>query len=470
MNMKKIVGCLLLVVLLQGKGFAEPIPVRGIVEGFYGRPWTQEQRIDMIEFCGTHGLNSYIYAPKDDPYHREKWREPYPKAQMKKIEALVRVSRANNIKFIFAISPGLDFSYSLLHGAADRKKLLEKMESVYSIGVRDFAVFFDDIEEKNGTGQAELLRWLEEHFVAAHGDVSHLMTVPTEYFLSDMQKAGEINAYTRDFAKVLPKEVILLFTGDGVAIGELSAETVNSAARIYGRKPGLWWNYPVNDYMPEKLALGPVEVLPKDSGIPAIFFNPMPAPELSKIAIAAGAEYAIDPDGYNPETAWKKAIMEQYGALSPQMELFAAQSQHMENSWARIGRNDDDMLRADMNDFWNAWSKGTDADICLAGLREKFVAIKEAADILRKRLPDTQRRECKGQLKHLARLAAADSLALDMLDARRKGDEKNAKKMERKLRGKLKEIMDKEDKTKLSESVCRAFIEEALRYTEKDSS
>ncbi len=59
--------------------FAEAIPLRGIVEGFYGTPWTTTDRMDILGFCGEHGLNAYIYAPKDDPYHRDKWREPYPK-------------------------------------------------------------------------------------------------------------------------------------------------------------------------------------------------------------------------------------------------------------------------------------------------------------------------------------------------------------------------------------------------------
>ena len=85
MNWKKIAATILCALSVQGAAFAAPIPLRGIVEGFYGKPWTQEQRIDMMAFCEAHRLNAYIYAPKDDPYHREKWREPYPEAQIKKI-------------------------------------------------------------------------------------------------------------------------------------------------------------------------------------------------------------------------------------------------------------------------------------------------------------------------------------------------------------------------------------------------
>ena len=142
MNLRKIAAGALIAASVQGMAIAAPIPLRGVVEGFYGKPWTQAQRVDMIEFCGAHGLNAYIYAPKDDPYHREKWREPYPKSQMKKLAALVREAQAHNVRFIFAVSPGLSFSFTPLRGAEDREKLLEKLNSVYAVGVRDFAVFF----------------------------------------------------------------------------------------------------------------------------------------------------------------------------------------------------------------------------------------------------------------------------------------------------------------------------------------
>lgn len=465
MKWLKIVAGILLALFMQGAALAAPIPLRGVVEGFYGKPWTQKQRLDMLAFCEAHGLNAYIYAPKDDPYHREKWREPYPKSQMKKLTALVREAQKRQVKFIFAVSPGLDFAYEALHGAEDREKLLEKLEAVYAVGVRDFAIFFDDIKEKNGGGQAELIRWLQAHFVRAHDDVSPLLIVPTEYYLADMLDAGNAaKPYTKDFAGGLSKDALLLFTGDGVARAGLSAETLDRAAALYGRRLGLWWNYPVNDYMEAKLALGPVDGLPKDVEIPAIFFNPMTFEELSKIALATGAEYALAPESYEPGAAWGEALREQYKSLAPEMELFAGQSQHLENNWANIGPPDGAALRAEMDAFWRAWPKGEKAEIHLANLHQRFEGIRDAAKTLQSRLPGTQRRECKRQLKQLERLAEADSLALDLLEAMRTGDEKRAKKRKATLEKKLAKIVEKESEAKLSEAVCRAFIEETLQF------
>ncbi|MFY9356407.1 MAG: beta-N-acetylglucosaminidase domain-containing protein, partial [Defluviitoga tunisiensis] len=75
--------------------------LRGIIEGFYGKPWSDENRIDIIRFCGKNKMNAYWYAPKDDPYHREKWREPYPSEEKKKIYDLIEEAKKNYVDFVF---------------------------------------------------------------------------------------------------------------------------------------------------------------------------------------------------------------------------------------------------------------------------------------------------------------------------------------------------------------------------------
>ena len=44
--------------------------VRGVVEGFYGTPWTHDARLEVISFLAARGMNAYAYAPKDDARHR----------------------------------------------------------------------------------------------------------------------------------------------------------------------------------------------------------------------------------------------------------------------------------------------------------------------------------------------------------------------------------------------------------------
>lgn len=49
---------------------------RGSVEGFSGPPWSHAERLGLLGFARAVGLNEYVYAPKDDPFHRERWRDP----------------------------------------------------------------------------------------------------------------------------------------------------------------------------------------------------------------------------------------------------------------------------------------------------------------------------------------------------------------------------------------------------------
>ena len=54
---------------------------------------------------------------------------------------------------------------------------------MYDLGVRAFAVFFDDIsgEGTNPERQAALLNYIDEYFVKKKGDVIPLLMCPTDY-------------------------------------------------------------------------------------------------------------------------------------------------------------------------------------------------------------------------------------------------------------------------------------------------
>ena len=113
-----------------------PILLRGIVEGFYGVPWNYEIRADLLRFCGEYNLNSYIYAPKDDPYHRNKWRESYPDDKIRELNNLAKIAKQNKVHFIFAVSPGLDLNYEGEKGEQDLQSMINKLDSMYKIGIK----------------------------------------------------------------------------------------------------------------------------------------------------------------------------------------------------------------------------------------------------------------------------------------------------------------------------------------------
>jgi hyaluronoglucosaminidase len=81
--------------------------LRGVVEGFYGTPWTHAERLSQLDFYGRTKQNVYVYTPKDDDYLRARWRDEYPPAELAQLKELVDRAEANHVRFTNALSPGL---------------------------------------------------------------------------------------------------------------------------------------------------------------------------------------------------------------------------------------------------------------------------------------------------------------------------------------------------------------------------
>jgi len=433
--------------------FSSTIPLRGIVEGFYGTPWTFEDRADLIKFSGNHSLNAYIYAPKDDPYHRDKWREPYPEAKIQELKNLITIANVNNVRFIFAVSPGLDLNFIGEKANKDFNILMTKLDSIYEIGCRDFAIFFDDISAglNSGRNQANFLNKLQEALNAKYSDINPLITVPTEYWCTAMiDEEGNIKEYTKDFSNILNKEIMVLYTGDGVVCDGISEESFRKALNIYKRDLGIWWNYPVNDFLPNKLALGPIEKLPT-SNIQSIFFNPMGQVQLSKIALATGAEYSLSPETYDATKSWNKVIEEQYKELAPAMKIFAIHSRHMENSWAFIGSDDGPDFYAEAHQVVLDTKNKKNVDF--SKLINLIDEMENSANILLQGLPDEILAECKLQLEQFKRIINADRIAVKSLQNL---------KLSTELKSLRNEISLYETKALISEKSAVKFIDEVL--------
>lgn len=462
---KRLILLTLVTIFFGSTAQATPIPLRGVVEGFYGTPWTFDDRADIIDFCRKNNLNAYIYAPKDDPYHRDKWRKPYPADKFDELTRLVALAKKNNVRFIFAVSPGLDLKYKGAAGDADFNTMMRKLESMYQIGVRDFAIFFDDLKDdkgrhhEKGKDQAEFLNRVQKTLRENHKDVAPLITVPTEYFYEDMINGNNVKPYTRDLAENLDPKIIVLFSGRGVVCDGITNKEISAVNKIFGREIGVWWNYPVNDYSltPDgnrnvKLALGPIEKLPS-ANMTAIFFNPMEQVQMSKIALATGAIYANNPAAYNDEYAWSKVVDEQFGTLAPAMKIFAEHSRHMENSWAKVGPPDAPEFATAAYLIMHDKGKDTAAEFSL--LEQMIDNMDRAADMLLKHLPEKFLAECKPQIEQFKRTAHADRIALQSL---------KAGKLDPQLKILREEITANEKQAIISEQAARKFIDDVINF------
>ncbi|WP_374727429.1 beta-N-acetylhexosaminidase family protein [Haloactinomyces albus] len=295
-------------------------PVRGTVEGFYGSPWTHAERMDQLAFHGEVKLNTYIYAPKDDPYHREQWREPYPPAELARLEELIEQAATHHVDFTFALSPGTSICYS---DPSDFAALKAKLQQMYDAGVRSFSVPLDDISytEWNcagdrakygppgpgaaGRAQVDLLNRVQREFIDTHPGAQPLQTVPTEY--SDV----EDSPYKTALRERLAPEVQVMWTGDGVIPGDITVANAREAAEVWGRKTLLWDNYPVNDFdgSTGRIMLGPYAKRAPglSEQLTGVVVNPMNQAAASKVVEIGAAGFAWNGEDFDPQRAWQAA-------------------------------------------------------------------------------------------------------------------------------------------------------------------
>ena len=283
------------------------LPYRGVVEGFYGTPWSTEARVNQIKFYGTVKANTYIYGPKDDPYHSSpNWRKPYPEDQADNIKKLVGVANANFVDFVWAIHPGGDIKWN----DEDRDNVLKKFEHMYDLGVRSFALFFDDIsgEGTSAHKQAELLNYLTDEFVKVKGDVKPLILTPTDY------NKGWANPGPDGYLSILGREldpsVQIMWTGDNV-MSDVTKSTADWVKERIQRPSLIWWNFPVSDYQRNRLFIEASYGLEEGltaGDITGVLSNPMEHAEASKPAIEGVAHYGWNTKKYDVEGIWKKSI------------------------------------------------------------------------------------------------------------------------------------------------------------------
>ncbi|MFX3635384.1 MAG: beta-N-acetylglucosaminidase domain-containing protein [Candidatus Pristimantibacillus sp.] len=276
---------------------------RGFIEGFYGFPWSHEDRMSLMRFGGTMKMNSYIFAPKDDRYHNSAWRTLYPAADLAKIKELVDVGHESKTQFVWAIHPGFNM-INWNNYDAELQTLLAKLDQLYSIGVRQFGLFMDDISTSQSlTDKDKHVKLITDvaNWVTAKGDVKPLIYCPPFYNQSWTGESGK--PYLQALSQV-PENVELMWTGRSV-VGTVNATDMQWVKDATGRDPYVWLNWPVNDYKDSRLLLGKGEVLQAGThNISGVVSNPMGAAELSKVGLFAVADYTWNVDDFNADESW----------------------------------------------------------------------------------------------------------------------------------------------------------------------
>jgi len=308
--------------------------IRAVIEGYYGPPWSSDDRLAMLDLLSDYKFNAYFYSPKDDIYHREKWRDFYPAAILSELEKLVVKTSDSGLEFWYNIGPGLSMQYS---SETDFNALIQKYEQLYSIGIRCFGLLFDDISEH--------LQHIEDQKVFSDISSAHV-TVANRVYQALIRKDPNVKFvvcptqywgkgteyYISNMGSMLNPRIELYWTGPEICSRELNLSDASVFARQTNRPVLYWDNYPVNDLeMANEMHIGPY--LSRDRHLyrasAGIVANAMEYAECSKIPLITIASYLWNPENYDSESAWRHALLRVAGEKdSEDFYIFADNSRY----------------------------------------------------------------------------------------------------------------------------------------------
>jgi hypothetical protein len=293
----------------------------GVIEGFYGPPWSQAERLELFHWMSAGGLNTYLYAPKDDLKHRALWREPYSPTEAEGLRDLVQQAGRHGLRFVYAIGPGLDIRF---HDDAELGHLRARFEQMLGLGCQHFALLFDDIPER--MDPIDLKRW--GSFASAQCHVANAMFrwlwerrpegrflfCPTPY----CGRMAERGLGGQDYLPTIGRELLpgidVFWTGPEIISREITVDQARELGRVLNRKPLVWDNLHANDYDGRRFYCGPysgrsLELRREVSGL---LVNPNNELPLNYVPLRTLADFVRSParSTWEPRRAYLSAMRE----------------------------------------------------------------------------------------------------------------------------------------------------------------
>jgi hyaluronoglucosaminidase len=220
-------------------------PELGLIEGFFGRPWSWADRHEAVRFLAPSGFGFYLYAPKADPWLRRRWQEPYPEPELADLASLAETCRAAGVRFGVGLSP---FELHLHPGSGWQAAMAAKLAELDLVGVQDLAILFDDMRgdvPDLAERQSEIV-----HFAVECTRAGRILCCPSYYSddgILDSAFGARPPFYLEQLGRLLDPAIGIMWTGEEVVSREFSTGHLDRVAGPLGRKPFLWDNYPVND-------------------------------------------------------------------------------------------------------------------------------------------------------------------------------------------------------------------------------
>src|SRR5437867_7633767 len=288
----------------------------GVAEGFYGRPWSGSQRRQLFAWMKAWGMNTYLYAPKDDRKHRLLWRELYSPDEACELNSLISESRGKGLRFVYAIAPGLDLAYS---SRRDMARLRRKAGQLLSLGCDHFALTFDDIEPVLSKEDSRKFNSVAEAQSAVSNDflkyLRHQTRAPSLFFCPTHyceRMSGPVrhSDYLRQIGKFLDSSIQIFWTGPEIVSQTITVASIRALQRVLRRKPLIWDNLHANDYDLRRLYLGPYSGRPPElrDEVAGILSNPNCEFEANYVPLRTLAMFAQAEDPWNTQAACQAAL------------------------------------------------------------------------------------------------------------------------------------------------------------------
>ncbi|MEK7707553.1 MAG: beta-N-acetylglucosaminidase domain-containing protein [Verrucomicrobiota bacterium] len=291
----------------------------GVIEGFYGKPWSQTERFELFDWMAGWGLNTYLYAPKDDLKHRAIWRELYSAAEAETLGDVIRACKQRSLRFIYALSPGLDIRYS---NEAELEHLRKRFEQMLTLGCQNFALLFDDIPDRMAAEDQErwgsfasaqchvanaMFRWTRERSPEAR-----FLFCPTPYCgrMAERKYGGE--GYLSTIGRELLPEIDVFWTGPEIISREIPVTHIQELQATLCRKPLIWDNLHANDYDGRRFYCGPYAGRPPElrSEVRGLLVNPNNEFPLNFVPLHTLAEFVRCDGTWNARKAYLSAMRE----------------------------------------------------------------------------------------------------------------------------------------------------------------
>ncbi|MFX3635380.1 MAG: beta-N-acetylglucosaminidase domain-containing protein [Candidatus Pristimantibacillus sp.] len=399
---------------------------RGFIEGFYGFPWSHEDRISLMRFGGQIKMNSYIFAPKDDQYHNSAWRTLYPAAELAKVKELVDVGHESKTQFIWAIHPG----FSMINWnnyEVELQTLLTKLDQLYNVGVRQFGLFMDDISTSQSlTDREKHVRLVTDvaNWVSSKGDVKSLIYCPPFY---NEAWTGESGKPYLQALRAVPDNVEIMWTGKDV-IGSVNQIDNQWVKNEIGRDPYIWFNYPVNGYKKNRLLLGQVEMLKQGTdNFSGIVSNPLEQAELSKVALFGVADYTWNVDGFDKQQSWVDSFKYIAPEVASEYNMIAYHMSDPSPNGRGVVFNESENLKVKLDSFLSTYSNGASITSLGSELVTEFDRLLDAIQGFREKIDNPSlMEEINPWLSCLNLVVLSDKYAVQSVMALQNNDQNGA--------------------------------------------